>query len=226
MNSIVYGYLNAQGDTTSVMRKGYKIYVPDLYVDQLNVLPDKSKLILTLAQNMQNGMGLTKLAPNDSLLWERTIRYVTVDSASTDQFFRRMLVTRDGDIFLTSSVYKYGSQWDSTGTYSWLVKLDSFGCLIPGCHLGDSIFRPDPAVSIPIVQYANLEWSVYPNPVVDMLNIELKGENIPAGIKVGIINLEGKLLQEVQYEKDILSVNLSSLPQGCISADYVLPKGS
>jgi hypothetical protein len=215
MNTIVYGYMDSQGDTTAVKRKRYKIYVPDLKTDQVSILPDKSKIIVTLAQYVQSGVGLTKLAPNDSLLWERSIRYVVVDTGSASSGIRQFTYAPNRDLYLASSIVLSGPLWDSTGSYAWLVKLDSFGCLVPGCHLGDSIFRPDTPVSLPIVQYANqMEWLVYPNPTADILKIELKAEFLPAGLKAGILSLDGKLLQEVDMEPGQVELDLSSIPQG------------
>jgi len=55
---------------------------------------------------------------------------------------------------------------------------------------------------------------IYPNPIVDVLNIDLSGEITKSAI-VSILTLDGKILQTHHSENtDKLSINLSHLSKG------------
>lgn len=61
---------------------------------------------------------------------------------------------------------------------------------------------------------------IYPNPVTDMLTIDLTGTNNGEG-HISILNLEGKVMQKQQTEgTGIVSLNLSQLPQGIYLCRY------
>ena len=60
----------------------------------------------------------------------------------------------------------------------------------------------------------------YPNPVADVLNIDLTGTKNGEG-HISILNLEGKVMQKQQTEgTGIVSLNLSQLPQGIYLCRY------
>ncbi|SDD19390.1 T9SS type A sorting domain-containing protein [Williamwhitmania taraxaci] len=60
----------------------------------------------------------------------------------------------------------------------------------------------------------------YPNPVADMLTIDLTGTKNGEG-HISILNLEGKVMQKQQTEgTGIVSLNLSQLPQGIYLCRY------
>ena len=54
---------------------------------------------------------------------------------------------------------------DTTVQQAWLLKVDSEGCLVPNCH-----------VSTQELPQNSLQFSLYPNPASDFLNILFKGK--------------------------------------------------
>jgi len=69
-------------------------------------------------------------------------------------------------------------------------------------------------------ELGNASFSAYPNPVNDVLNIDLSGEAIEGTIR--ILTLEGKLLQEQKTNgTNTVTLNLSQLPQGFYLCQYV-----
>ena len=70
------------------------------------------------------------------------------------------------------------------------------------------------------MQLSNVNFSVYPNPVNDVLNIDLTV--VATGGTISVLTLEGKLLQEQKTEgANTATLNLSKLPQGIYLCRYV-----
>jgi hypothetical protein len=91
---------------------------------------------------------------------------------------------------------------EETGQDTWLLKLDSNGCLEPGClEVG--------------IEEAELEMGiiVYPNPTQDRLFIKME-QNLKKPLHFSLYNLQGKLLIQEQLVAEYESFDLSSLSTG------------
>ena len=82
---------------------------------------------------------------------------------------------------------------------SWLMKVDSFGCLIPGCHIVGTGEVPGDAPQL----------TVYPNPATDFLNFQLKGNGLQGNGSFRILDINGQVLKELEA--------------GCPGSTYVIP---
>lgn len=70
------------------------------------------------------------------------------------------------------------------------------------------------------IQLNNTHFRAYPNPVNDVLNIDLTG--VATRGTISILTLEGKLLQEQKTNGvNTVALNLSHLPQGIYLCRYV-----
>ncbi len=74
------------------------------------------------------------------------------------------------------------------GQFGWILKTDRYGCIVPGCHLISSSDE-DMKDKIP----ENF-LKIFPNPVVDNLNIFIK-KQLPSSSKVVMFNLLGQITQ-------------------------------
>lgn len=100
----------------------------------------------------------------------------------------------------------YSNDADSTNDESmnaWVLKLDSAGCLQPGCAVGIKK-RPKKALS---------ELHVYPNPAQEVLHIDLP-ENKGAESKLRIWNSRGRLMEEKRKEENRHQLNVSEYSKG------------
>lgn len=71
------------------------------------------------------------------------------------------------------------------------------------------------------LQNCKISLIAYPNPVTDILNIELKGFENENGI-INILSIEGRILLTQRIKKHgILSINLSNFPKGIYLCRYV-----
>ncbi|MCB0808940.1 MAG: T9SS type A sorting domain-containing protein [Flavobacteriales bacterium] len=135
-----------------------------------------------------DGQILGMLMRTDSLgntLWKRS--YST--NAVRDHYIYDLRRTLDGGFIMA------GTAWDSllVSQDAWLIKTDSFGCLVPGCQIFDGLQE----------QLTDLSASlaIYPNPAQDHVNVQLE---LPATLRVqgplrlAVTSLDGRLVHERQ----------------------------
>jgi hypothetical protein len=128
---------------------------------------------------------LTMVDLSGDLLWDRA--YQT--NGVADHYFYDVERTLDGGFIMA------GTTFDSLliSQDAWLVKVDSFGCLVPGCQIFDGLHE----------QFTDLTnaLTIYPNPVTagSMLQV---GIELPAGfattgaLSLGLVSGDGRLLRE------------------------------
>ena len=85
---------------------------------------------------------------------------------------------------------------------AWMMKLDSYGCLIPGCQGVDTVILADGQTNRP-----DLRLAIYPNPTSDFLNFQLRGAALrgfgnPGGLggpgRFRITDARGTVVQEFE----------------------------
>ncbi|HFA52127.1 MAG TPA: T9SS type A sorting domain-containing protein [Bacteroidetes bacterium] len=79
--------------------------------------------------------------------------------------------------------------------FGWLIKLDSFGCLIPGCQVNDTITATldQPVASPPAL-------AIYPNPARDYLNFQLRPHRPLRQAHFRIVDASGRVVQEIESD--------------------------
>lgn len=106
--------------------------------------------------------------------------------------------TSDGGFVLT------GVRLETSPSLLYLVKTDSNGCIQPGCMQ---------AVSVQEHLQANIALKIYPNPVVDQLNIESSFEQ--GQLQLQIRDMQGRVVHsEQQPAYTNIQLPLSHLPAG------------
>jgi len=142
---------------------------------------------------------ITKAGDDESQIWERA--YYAFRENGDTQFgrFRDAVELEDGSLMVLGGVSPLpGQGWEVL-----LARLDADGCLEPDCGVFNDITSY--LTSTKTIDKIDLE--IYPNPVVDELQIEI-GE-IPE--KIEIYDLGGRLLIEA---KNISNVNVEILQKG------------
>lgn len=129
---------------------------------------------------------LAKYNGDGELLWTR--RYHYVNSPEDQHKVNDLKACPDGGFIFCGEATdlredEFGNNLDTVPQCGWLVKVDSMGCLIPGCSVG--ILEPDQPVN----------FLIYPNPVDDLLNIYLETASDPKGL-FRILDSTGKIVHE------------------------------
>ena len=144
-----------------------------------------------------------ELDTNGNLLWERT--YNT--DPDYDAYLFDMVETADGYlVFSGSGVGFVGPIYNFT---TWLLKLDSMGCLVPGCD-------ETPIINSPVNEVAL--FTIYPNPITNSSIVEI---NIPENFQVipgeklglNIYDITGKIVDSysnisVHNPSEVIRFNL------------------
>jgi len=103
--------------------------------------------------------------------WERK---VYIDAREYHQF-------NDGKISTDGGIVLVGETFGSTHTEDiWLVKLDSLGCLFPGCNLYENIQDLTPPKQ-------QLGLKIYPNPVVDKATLIIENSSDYRGESASVV---------------------------------------
>jgi hypothetical protein len=86
--------------------------------------------------------------------------------------------------------------------YGWALKVDSFGCLIPGCQISNTEET---------TSKFEIDLSIYPNPTSDYLNFMVKGQE-DKKLNYSVITSEGKVF----FKNEVLKANTT----------YIIPVNS
>jgi hypothetical protein len=132
---------------------------------------------------------ITKTSANGDSLWAR--KYIIRNQTSHWHNFMDIEATNDGGYILCGRSAINGPVFpdEQFTAMAWVVKTDSMGCVVPGCHLvgGEEKTKQRPKVM------------VYPNPAHDYLAVFVPASTSNQALQVQLINLEGKVVLEDQF---------------------------
>ncbi len=113
-----------------------------------------------------------KFSDEGQLIWIR--RYQILDTLGHRHRIYDLKSTSDLGIIAVGEVRgSWGN--DEPQLQAWLLKLDSHGCLVPGCEAGDTVSTVGQVVrGVP-------ELAIYPNPASDYLNFQVRGAQPTTG---------------------------------------------
>ena len=147
---------------------------------------------------------LAKLSYDGDSIWTR--RYKYLDTNKSDHEFFDIKETIDGGFILCgeSRDREAGAEIPQQ---AWLLKLDQYGCLIPGCHLIDDVTETE------TVSY---ELKLYPNPTSDYLNIFMRHHRGSRNFTFRILNGIGQEMAvfEQNIQEETLMIDLGGYGRG------------
>ncbi len=134
---------------------------------------------------------IMKLDAMGNLLWERVYGLYHIPNDSlTHSVFYNFKPTVDGGFAIVGSATRKGSPQKQD---AWLLKLDSFGCLVQGCQL----------VGLENVPYSKEAIKLYPNPAKEQVQLSHSRK-----IRTyRIADYTGKLLQSGVYPEEGISIH-------------------
>lgn len=167
-----------------------------------------------LADSLYYFAGLVeRFTPSGEMRWAR--RIFDVSQGEHNGVFYDGLELDDGSLVFCGEIED--TLPDDPYPYNvWVVKLDSMGCLSPGCDINQFVLNDSEPVqpTSPIEQ--NL-FAVYPMPFTETLNIvSILGQHLPQGeYQVSLYNEQGQLLLQKPINSNLLTtLNTAFLPQG------------
>ncbi|MEM6964096.1 MAG: T9SS type A sorting domain-containing protein, partial [Bacteroidota bacterium] len=135
---------------------------------------------------------LARVSIEGDSLWSRDFTFLGL----TTHFIHRIhdvRCTPDGGYIMCGESDDFSPDGSGDGQKGWLIKLDEYGCLVPGCHLDTSTDNLNEAPPFVI--------KTYPNPTSDYLNIFFKNQE---GRKDGIfrlVDMNGRVVLEFKADK-------------------------
>jgi hypothetical protein len=144
---------------------------------------------------------VAKINTDGEPYWERV--YTSNGEPYDDNRINDLALTNDGGIILAGAAYSNDASEDQN---FWVLKLDSMGCLTPGCDsLDDAVFE------LPF----NDEIVLFPNPASNYCVLQ-SGENFTEDVQVEIINTTGTIVQEEKIKKgtNSLIIQTNNLSEG------------
>jgi hypothetical protein len=143
---------------------------------------------LDTLENGQQGY-ITKTSNTGDSLWSR--HYVIRNQQYHWHNFMDIEAASDGGYILCGRSAINGPVFpdEQFTAMAWIVKTDSMGCVVPGCHL----------VGVDEEKKQRPKVLVYPNPARDYLAVFVPGAISSNQLQIQLINLEGKVVLEDQF---------------------------
>jgi hypothetical protein len=133
---------------------------------------------------------LLRVSENGDSLWARKIVYPGQENKFGNMFYD-LKETPDKGFIMCGSLQPVDTTtnpFNNYFTYGWVVKTDSMGCVVPGCHLYDGLTENKMPSHV---------MKVFPNPADDMISIYYKAATMAVDAELHLYNQEGKLLQKL-----------------------------
>lgn len=146
-----------------------------------------------------------RLDENKEVLWQRSYTDTTYEGRNA--IFSHIKKTPDGSFVLVGSLTNKMSGVNET--HVWLMKVDSNGCLTPGCDSINIITTTEP-VTFP----SGLALTLYPNPVTSEFYLELPPEVLDQDLLVSLLSSSGQVLRQQHYLHPTIRFDTSDLPPG------------
>jgi hypothetical protein len=162
--------------------------------------------VIEPAKNRVLGV-IAKYHTNGSKIWERNYRHPeAIDKHSTTHILSDIKLTPDGG-FVAAGYLTHST--DNTQD-TWVIKVDSFGCLAPGCEV----------TSVPQIEGSVSQLKIYPNPANEVLNIDITPNSLNGNQNEFLFELYdmlGKLVLSKKLHPYQNTVSVVSLKQGVYS---------
>jgi hypothetical protein len=159
------------------------------------------------SQNLgQTGL-IMKITPELEVRWKREYRVSPPESMLHEMFYEAVEMPDKGFVLCGTA---FGPLEDSTNQNGWIIRVDSFGCLEPGCQLNSPVEDP-PA------QEQDIGILLSPNPTTSHAHLSLTHEGaVLLGLRV--LDLQGRVISDMQYKRSAgwreEDIDLAGQPSG------------
>jgi hypothetical protein len=201
--------LDAGGST--VWQRNYGTWNTENSLTTAKELPDGSFISCgTYHTGNRTAGALLKFADNGDSLWLRTYVHPPLDSVFNYHTLRDVI--QDDEGYFVSCGSTNDGQQDL-----WVIRVDSFGCLVPGCQQYDNIAE----------RGIDLNVLVYPNPASDRVYISFRSATEPSGEFV-LLNSAGQAVRRFTPDgrSTEIDLDISTQPSGLYLLQYTDQNGT
>ena len=164
--------------------------------------------------NKNEMTAIVKFNEDGDILWEH--KYTGFARPHDSHDLHDLIQTSDGGFAFCGVSGDWNEEhpdYEAPSVQGWLVKLDEFGCLEPGCQF----------LNIDQIAFdgeGTLE--VYPNPSVGMINIRITGNHNSNDQRILVFDPTGKRVEEVQLQPGQQQFALNQLASGVYNVHLVI----
>ncbi len=153
---------------------------------------------------------LVHFAPNGDSLWMRIYQHPPLVGVFSTHWLEHAIQDPDGSIVATGTCND--GQQDL-----WVIRVDSCGCLVPGCQLFDHVAQHGDELHV----------ALYPNPVHDRLAISFRSGLVPTGT-FELLDLQGKVVRRFAPggKSEEIDLDMRPHPAGMYLLRYTDANGS
>lgn len=184
------------------------------FVRNISIHPDGR--ILVSGSGTPHSLHLVCFSPTGEILWVREIFVDTPEPYFNKQKINHAIWASDGGILIDGYIYGDSPEGEYQSKI-FLLKLDSVGCLEPGCE--QTIITPtlEPPGQI------EKRMRLWPNPASEVLNVDFTDE-ISGEHQLLIRDVYGRLVSEHTLQGDG-SINIAHLNTGAYAATVMGAEG-
>ncbi len=175
--------------------------------------PDGSYMVCGQVRNFTLGLNdkgmLHKLDAEGNVLWSRYYAHYADMPLGNDQIFNDVEPSNDGGFILTGET---NGPAPPNSHRLWLLKLDSVGCLVPGCNtVGVEEFESELQSAL----------QISPNPASEQVTVDLalpEGYQLEGTVQLMLLDVQGKEVLRRTIRASVAqlrtNVDLSAYPSG------------
>jgi len=159
---------------------------------------------LTLS-NPPWGGWVFRMDENREIVWDRT--YLDTIYQGRSFGLNQIIPTSDGGYIATGTITNFMTGvWES---HNWILKLDSSGCLQPGCGNLNYITETEEAVFL-----KGKDIKVYPNPASEYVQVEFPPDFDLKNTLLHIVSNTGAVVKRISPNSNMTQLNISDLTSG------------
>jgi hypothetical protein len=179
------------------------MYNNELYADIIEELPNGDLYVAGYYSARPTGKYIgfiTKINKNRNPYWER--QYTSQNLFDFDNRVHDIALTDDGGLIIAGAAFSEDLSEDQN---FWLLKLDSMGCLIPGCDTLITLIMELP--------YDKAGILVYPNPVTTeaIVQITLNDVADTDNLVCELTNISGRVVKQIEVGSSHYALNGNKL---------------
>jgi len=158
---------------------------------------------------------IEKISKEGQMIWQRFYQFYGDETFIDRHEFRDVFQTNDGG-YIACGKADDASIFVENSLRSWVVKLDEYGCLVPGCQ--------GPVSTSAISEESDaIRFKATPNPVQTNLNIYVYTSSSFTKGDIHLTDFNGKRIGSypIQIDNLTLSINVSNLAKGMYVLSYM-----
>jgi outer membrane protein assembly factor BamB len=199
-------------------KKGFGAFQSSDHIEQIKILADGNYVATGLKTVWETGAEgdrapfILKFSPEGDSIWMRTIIPLWFETSGWPGAKGTMsdfVINDDGGITAIGELATYTGDGPQDGWIqdTYILRLDSLGCLVPGC---------DTLVNVAEESVEKMALSLYPNPASGVLNVHFENVREHQQSTFEIINNSGQLIRTWQtpIASATFQVNVSDLLDG------------